>query len=411
MLPVVRALRACGVRLRLVSTGQHRALLDQVFATFDERPDCDLGMMRDGQAPSDVAARVLPAIARLIEDARPALVLVHGDTTTAMAAALAAFHAGVPVAHVEAGLRSHDLARPFPEEFNRVAIDTVATLLFAPTEGAASNLRREGPRDRTILVTGNTGIDALLYVAGRLGGDELERAGLTLDPARHMILVTGHRRESFGAGFERICSALIRLAARDDVEIVYPVHLNPNVREPVTARLAGHPNIRLVPPVGYVEMVALMQAAAVVLTDSGGVQEEAPALGKPVLVMRDVTERPEGVAIGAARLVGTDPKVIVSEVAALLDDRDEHARRSIAMFPYGDGRAASRIAAAVSATRNGDGALQTEGRDVVDDLLENTRVAHPGVHHGDAVDRDHLDPLGGCGGHAARLSGERAASR
>ncbi|MGQ0660496.1 non-hydrolyzing UDP-N-acetylglucosamine 2-epimerase [Sphingosinicella sp.] len=347
MLPVVRALRAAGVPLRLVATGQHRELLGQAFAAFDEQPDRDLGLMTEGQTPTDVATRAMPAIAGLIEAERPALMLVHGDTTTAMAAALAAFHAGVLIGHVEAGLRSHDLARPFPEEFNRVAIDTVASLLLAPTAGAAANLRRESPRDRTIVVTGNTGIDALLHVAGRLDGGELARAGLAPDPAKRLILVTGHRRESFGPGFERICAALARLAARGDVEILYPVHLNPNVREPVAARLGGHPNIRLVPPVGYVEMVALMQAAAVVLTDSGGVQEEAPAIGKPVLVMREVTERPEAVALGAARLVGTDPDVIVREVAALLDDAAEYAARSKPVFPYGDGRAAPRIAAAV----------------------------------------------------------------
>ena len=348
MLPAVRALREAGIALRLIATGQHRELVDQAFAAFDEKPDRDLGLMAAGQSPSDVAARVMPAVARLIEAERPRLMLVHGDTTSAMAAALAAFHAGVPVGHVEAGLRSHDLGRPFPEEFNRIAIDAVASLLFAPTEGAAANLRRESPRERTILVTGNSGIDALLHVAGRLDGGELERAGPTLDPGKRLILVTGHRRESFGPGFERICAALARLADRGDVEIVYPVHLNPNVREAVTARLARHPNIRLIAPVGYVEMVALMQAAAIILTDSGGVQEEAPALGRPVLVMRETTERPEAVALGAARLVGTDPDRIVREASLLLDDPAELVARSRPVFPYGDGRAAPRIAAAVA---------------------------------------------------------------
>jgi UDP-N-acetylglucosamine 2-epimerase (non-hydrolysing) len=348
MMPVVRALRGAGVRQRLIATGQHRALLDQVFAAFGERPDQDLALMTDGQTPSDIAARVLPAIARLIEAERPALILVHGDTTTAMAAALAAFHAGVPIGHVEAGLRSHDLARPFPEEFNRIAIDAVATLLFAPTEGAADNLRRESPRERTILVTGNTGIDALLHAAARLDGGELDRAGMAIDPGRRLILVTGHRRESFGPGFEGICAALARLAQRGDVEIVYPVHLNPNVRGAVKARLAGLANVRLIEPVHYAEMVALMKVAAVILTDSGGVQEEAPALGKPVLVMRDVTERPEAVALGAARLVGTDPDRIVREAEKLLDDEAEYAARSKPVFPYGDGQAAPRIAAAVA---------------------------------------------------------------
>lgn len=349
MLPVVRALQAATVPLRLITTGQHRTMIDQAFAAFDIQPDRDLGLMSEGQTPSDVAARVLSAVEWMIAAERPALMLVHGDTTSAMAAALAAFHAGVPVAHVEAGLRSHDLARPFPEEFNRIAIDAMASLLFAPTEGAAENLRRESPRDRAILVTGNSGIDALLHVAGQLRGAEQERAGLILDPTRRLILVTGHRRESFGLGLERICAALVRLADRDDVEIVYPVHLNPEVRDAVMARLGGQPNIQLIEPVGYVEMVALMRAATLILTDSGGVQEEAPALAKPVLVMREATERPEGVELGVARLVGTDPDVIVREVEALLDDEAEYAVRAKPVFPYGDGHAAPRIAAAVRA--------------------------------------------------------------
>jgi UDP-N-acetylglucosamine 2-epimerase (non-hydrolysing) len=260
-----------------------------------------------------------------------------------MAAALAAFDAGIPVGHVEAGLRSHDPARPFPEELNRVAIDRVATLCFAPTESAAANLRREGKSDRTIMVTGNTGIDALLQVARRLDGP-----APAPDAGRRSILVTGHRRESFGAGLEGICHALARLANRGDVEIVWPVHLNPAVREAVIDRLSRRPHIRLVEPVGYVEMVRLMQAAAIILTDSGGIQEEAPALGRPVLVMRDVTERPEAIAMGAARLVGTDPNTIVRETVLLLDDKAEYASRSKPVFPYGDGQAAGRIAEAVA---------------------------------------------------------------
>jgi UDP-N-acetylglucosamine 2-epimerase len=347
MLPVVRALRDAGVVQQLVATGQHRTLMGQVFAAFGERPDRDLGLMTENQTPSDVAARVMPAITRLIEAGRPALLLVQGDTTTAMAAALAAFHAGIPVGHVEAGLRSNDLTQPFPEEFNRIAIDAIATLLFAPTQSAAENLKRESPRERTILVTGNTGIDALLHVAGRLDGGELARAGLATDPSKKLILVTGHRRESFGAGFANICEALLRLARRNDVKLIYLVHPNPNVRDTVMSRLGENPNIRLVAPVGYVEMVALMQAATLILTDSGGVQEEAPALGKPVLVMREVTERPEAVGLGAARLVGTDPGTIVREVAALLDDPYAYAVRAKPILPFGDGRAAARIATAV----------------------------------------------------------------
>lgn len=343
MMPVVRALRSAGVALRLAATGQHRELLDQAFAAFGERPDLDLGLMTENQTPTEIAARVTTAVEQLLAAERPALVLVHGDTTTAMAAALAAFHAGVPVGHVEAGLRSHDLARPFPEELNRVAIDEVATLCFAPTESAAANLRRESARERTILVTGNTGIDALLQIAGELDGAAPAPAA-----GRRLILVTGHRRESFGAGLERICEALLRLAERDDVEIVYPVHLNPAVREAVLRRLTGQPHIRLIEPVGYVEMVKLMRAAAIILTDSGGIQEEEEALGRPVLVMRDVTERPEAITTGAARLVGTDPDAIVREAVLLLEDAAEYASRAKPVFPYGDGQAAGRIAKAVA---------------------------------------------------------------
>lgn len=346
MLPVVRALRGQpGIELLVVNTGQHRQMLDQVFDAFDEKADIDFDLMKPGQSLCDVTTQVLKRMEALIAERGPSLVLVHGDTTTAMAAALAAFYARVPVGHIEAGLRSHDMARPWPEEYNRIAIDAVAELLFAPTEGAAANLRRESPRERAISVTGNTGIDALLFMAERTGDDI---PSVSLDPSRRLILVTGHRRESFGDGFARICAALARIAERDDVEIVYPVHLNPHVQDAVNTRLSGLGNVRLIPPVGYVEMVALMKRASVVLTDSGGIQEEAPALGKPVLVMREVTERPEAVATGVASLVGTDPDLIVAEVSRLLDDRDHYAGRARPVFPYGDGKAAGRIAATVA---------------------------------------------------------------
>lgn len=346
MLPVVRALRGQpGIPLTVVTTGQHRSMLDQVFAAFDERPDFDLELMSPGQSLTDITARVIAAMAQVLEDHRPSLVLVHGDTTTAMAATLAAFYARIPVGHVEAGLRSHDVKQPFPEEFNRIAIDAVAELLFAPTERSAANLRRESARDCDILVTGNTGIDALLYMAGRLRGDELEGTDLQLDLQRRLVLVTGHRRENFGFGFEQICEALVRLAARDDVQIVYPVHLNPNVQAPVNARLSGFPNLHLIPPVDYVRMVALMQRAHLILTDSGGIQEEGPALGKPVLVMREVTERPEALETGVASLVGTDPHRIVREVDRLLDDEAHYRSRARTVFPFGDGSAADKIAA------------------------------------------------------------------
>lgn len=348
MLPVVRALRGrAGVELVVVSTGQHRQMLDQVFAVFGEHADIDLDLMATGQSVADVTVRVLGKMPKLIAGERPALVLVHGDTTTATAAAMAAFYERVPVGHVEAGLRSHDLDRPYPEEFNRVAIDAVAQLLFAPTEGAAENLRRESPRERLITVTGNTGIDALLQVAGSLDGGELDRLGLPLRPERRLVLVTGHRRESFGEGFGRICDALSRIAGRGDVDIVYPVHLNPNVQQAVRARLDGRGAVHLIEPVGYAEMVALMKAAAIILTDSGGIQEEAPALGRPVLVMRDVTERPEAVEAGVATLVGTDPDRIAGAAFRLLDDADHYAATARPVFPYGDGAAAFRIADAI----------------------------------------------------------------
>ncbi len=353
MLPVVRALRCVDdVDLKIVTTGQHRQMLDQVFAVFGERPDIDLDLMTPGQSLSDITARVMREMDRLIGEYRPGLVLVHGDTTSAMAAALSAFYNRVPVGHVEAGLRSHDIQRPWPEEYNRISIDAVAQLLWAPTEGAAANLRNErtaeAAGERIIEVTGNTGIDALLHVAGRLRGDELDPLGLSLDPGKRLVLVTGHRRESFGDGFARICDALAALAARGDVEIVYPVHLNPQVKTVVEARLGGTRAIHLIGPVDYQQMVALMQAAHFVLTDSGGIQEEAPALGRPVLVMRDVTERPEAVATGVAQLVGTDVDDIMAATARLLDDPDHYAACARKVFPYGDGTAAEKIAASVA---------------------------------------------------------------
>lgn len=353
MLPVVRALRSLpDIDLKVVTTGQHRQMLDQVFAVFGERADIDLDLMTPGQTLSDITTRVLAELERLIAEYQPGLILVHGDTTSAMAAAMGAFYNRVPVGHVEAGLRSHDIQRPWPEEFNRVSIDAVAELLWAPTEGAAQNLRNERPQtgtnERKIEVTGNTGIDALLHVARGLKGGELASLGLTLDPAKKLVLVTGHRRESFGDGFDRICDALAAIAARGDAEIVYPVHLNPQVKSVVEARLGATNAVHLIPPVDYVQMVALMQAAHLVLTDSGGIQEEAPALGKPVLVMRDVTERPEAVETGVASLVGTDPAKIVREVARLLDDDAYYTSRARAVFLYGDGTASAKIAASVA---------------------------------------------------------------
>ncbi|MCS6853726.1 MAG: UDP-N-acetylglucosamine 2-epimerase (non-hydrolyzing) [Elioraea sp.] len=349
MLPVVAALTArARFRVLVCLTGQHRDLVSPVLDLFGRVADRDLALMTPEQSLPGLTARVLTGVAEVIAETRPDLVLVHGDTTTTLGAALAAFYARVPLGHVEAGLRSFDPARPWPEEFNRVAVDALADLLFAPTEGAAENLRREYARRGRIVVTGNTGIDSLLAVANRLATDPALRASVAralpaLDPSRRLILVTAHRRESFGSGLAGICSGLVALAARGDVEIVWPLHPNPAVRAPVASVLAASPAVRLIGPVGYAEMVALMQRAAVILTDSGGIQEEAPALGRPVLVLREVTERPEALATGAVRLVGTEPGRIVAEAARLLDDADAYARAAQPVFPYGDGRAAERI--------------------------------------------------------------------
>ena len=345
MLPVVRALRGRpALEVVVAVTGQHREMLDQVFEVFGETPDIDLAIMTPGQTISDITVRILKEMPALFDKVKPDVVLVHGDTTTAMATAMAAFYARLPIGHVEAGLRSHDLDHPWPEEFNRVVIDGVAHWLFAPTQQSADNLARESNRRRVVAVTGNTGIDALLHIAARPDLDELAEQAAPVDPTKRLVLVTGHRRESFGEGFERICEGLSRIAAREDVQIVYPVHLNPQVKDVVTARLSHRPNVHLIAPVGYATMVALMKRATVILTDSGGIQEEAPALGKPVLVMREVTERPEAVETGVVSLVGTDPKTIADAVFHLLDDPAYYAGRARAVFPFGDGTAAEKIA-------------------------------------------------------------------
>ena len=355
MMPVLKALaQRPGIAPLACSTGQHREMLDQVLADFGARCDLDLGVMAHGQALPALTSRILLGVAQVLEQTRPDMVLVHGDTTTAMAAALAAFYARVPVGHVEAGLRSFDMDSPWPEEFNRVAVDALATLKFAPTEQAADNLRRDHGGHGRILVTGNTGIDSLLGAVAALRRDPALRARIAarlprLDPARRLIVVTGHRRESFGAGFERICAGLRGIAARPDVQIVYPVHPNPQLRAVVTDRLGNLGNLRLIEPLGYLEMVHLMALADLLITDSGGIQEEGPALGKPVLVMREVTERPEALATGVVRLIGTCPETMRREVARLLDDAAAYAQAARPVFPYGDGRAAQRIAAAVEA--------------------------------------------------------------
>lgn len=343
--PVIRELssRPETFQSLVCATGQHREMLDQVLRLFVVRPDFDLDLMQPDQSPARVAARVLASLEPLLREHRPDWILVEGDTTTVIAAALCAHYNRVRVGHVESGLRSFDRANPFPEELNRVLADHASDLLFAPTIGARDNLLREGIASASIRVTGNTVIDALHSVAGLPWeppeGDPLQ----AIDISRRLVLVTAHRRENLGQPLARICAALRALAARGDVQVVYPVHLNPNVWGPVHDLLSGAPNILLLPPQDYQRLVYLMKRAYLVLTDSGGIQEEAPGLGLPVLVLREVTERPEGVAAGTARLVGTDTDRILSEATTLLDNPDSYAAMAHAVNPYGDGHAAKRI--------------------------------------------------------------------
>jgi len=348
--PVVKALKQCPkFDVKLCVTGQHREMLDQVLALFELVPDVDLNLMQPGQDLTDITTRTMLGLRDVFAKTRPDMVLVHGDTTTSVAASLAAFYAHIPVAHVEAGLRTHNRYAPWPEEMNRRLTGALASIHFAPTAQAKEHLLREGVAAHCVHVTGNTVIDALLDVAQNLQKNVAARTALDtqfsfLDARKKLILVTGHRRENFGDGFERICKALATLAARADVEILYPVHLNPNVREPVERLLGAHPAIHLIAPQEYLAFVYLMQRAYIILTDSGGVQEEAPSLGKPVLVMRDTTERPEAVAAGTVKLVGTNEAVLVYEANLLLDDASAYAAMAQAHNPYGDGQSAARIA-------------------------------------------------------------------
>lgn len=348
--PVIRRLRAdprCH-HVSVLVTGQHRELLDQALAAFDLRADVRLRTMRPNQSLADSAARILSGVAGAIARLQPDVVIVQGDTTTTFYGALAAFYARVPVAHVEAGLRTGARGLPFPEEAHRTLTARLADLHFPATAGAAGNLLVEGVDAATIVTTGNTSIDAVVDVAERLNSGRAPVPRFPWrNPERRLLLLTAHRRESFGRGFESICEAAARLARREDVEIVCPVHPNPNVRTVVEARLSRLPGVHLIDPAGYVEFVSLMREAHVILTDSGGVQEEAPALGTPVLVLRESTERPEAVEAGAARLTGLDPSRIVQETELLLDDPVEYAARAQPRFPFGDGRAADRIAAAL----------------------------------------------------------------
>jgi UDP-N-acetylglucosamine 2-epimerase (non-hydrolysing) len=348
--PVIRSLREHPSRfdVKVCVTAQHREMLDQVLTAFDVQPDHDLDLMLPGQTLFQSTSRILAALEPVLRDEKPDLVIVQGDTTTTLCGALGAFYARIPLAHVEAGLRTHDMRQPFPEEMNRVLASRLAALHFAATEQAAENLRAEGVPAHTISVTGNTGVDAVLYVRDGLERGTLHGGPFTwLDSSRKLILVTAHRRESFGDGFERICRALARIANRDDVQLVYPVHPNPNVQDPVRRYLAPLPNVRLIEPQSYVPFVDLMRRAYLLITDSGGIQEEGPSLGKPILVLREKTERPEAVAAGTVKLVGTDEEQIVREATVLLQNGGAHNLMSRVHSPYGDGRASARISALI----------------------------------------------------------------
>ncbi|MCO7538108.1 UDP-N-acetylglucosamine 2-epimerase (non-hydrolyzing) [Pseudomonas asiatica] len=338
---------------RVCVTGQHRQMLDQVLELFGITPDYDLNIMKPGQDLTGVTTGILRGIQPVLAEFKPDVVLVHGDTATTFATSLAAYYQQIPIAHVEAGLRTNNLYSPWPEEGNRRLTGTLAALHFAPTATSRDNLLREGIDPASIFTTGNTVIDALLEVVHKLESPALraqfERQFDYLAANRRMVLVTGHRRENFGGGFERICQALVQTARQfPEVDVVYPVHLNPNVREPVNRLLADVGNIYLIEPLDYLPFVYLMSRAYVILTDSGGIQEEAPALGKPVLVMRDTTERPEAVAAGTVKLVGTEVETIVGELARLLTDEGAYREMSVAHNPYGDGRACGRIVVALT---------------------------------------------------------------
>lgn len=355
LFPVVHALeRSPDFDPVVILTAQHREMLDAVIDIAALTADLDLDIMRPGQSLSDVTVAALAALSPALAGFAPDLVVVQGDTTTAFVGALAAFYARIPIAHVEAGLRSGKKYSPFPEEINRCLVDVMTDVFLPPTEGARANLLKEGYPDGRIHVTGNTVVDALLSIRGRLEAEaDLRRAidaGLPHpQPGRRLVLVTSHRRENFDGGIASICNGLARLAARGDVQIVFPVHPNPNVRDPVHRLLGGIDGIELIAPLNYLQFVNLMMRASVIVTDSGGVQEEAPALGVPVLVMRDTTERPEGIAAGTARLVGADGDRIAAEAAHLLDDPAAYAAMAKAHNPFGDGKAAARITAILHA--------------------------------------------------------------
>jgi UDP-N-acetylglucosamine 2-epimerase (non-hydrolysing) len=350
MAPLVHALASTqGVEARVCVTAQHREMLDQVLGLFEIQPDFDLNIMKPGQDLTDITSAILTGMKGVFQEFHPDYVLVHGDTATTLAASLAAYYNRIPVGHVEAGLRTGNIYSPWPEEANRKITGALASLHFAPTETSRANLLRENVPNENIVVTGNTVIDALLWVKQKLSADIKLRNSISaqlpfLNEQRRIVLITGHRRESFGSGFERICQAIAMSAARfPDHDFVYPVHLNPNVREPVNRLLKGLSNVFLIEPMDYLPFVYLMDRSHIILTDSGGIQEEAPSLGKPVLVMRDTTERPEAVTAGTVRLVGTDVNTITGQIALLLSQEDEYLKMSVAHNPYGDGLASQRI--------------------------------------------------------------------
>lgn len=359
--PVILALkREPGIEARVCVTGQHRQMLDQVLEVFGIKPDSDLNLMVPNQSLAGLTARGIEAVDRYLAEEKPDLILIQGDTTTTLCAALAAFYRRVAIGHVEAGLRTGNLQAPWPEEANRILVSRLADLHFAPTEISRQNLLREGVADASVFVTGNTGIDALFLALKKVQSGPPQVPGLPgiLQPgkaanngAARMVLITGHRRENFGEGFENICRSIADLAQRfTDTHFVYPVHLNPNVREPVMRLLGARnaadrilPNVHLLEPLPYLQFVGMLERATIILTDSGGIQEEAPSLGKPVLVMRETTERPEAVQAGTVRLVGTDREKIVSEMSRLILDKHAYDQMARAHNPYGDGHATGRI--------------------------------------------------------------------
>jgi UDP-N-acetylglucosamine 2-epimerase (non-hydrolysing) len=360
MVSVIKELKASKkVDVKVCITAQHREMLDQVLTLFSIRPDFDLDIMKPGQDLTDITCNVLFGVREVLKSWRPDWVLVHGDTTTALATSIASYYEKIPVGHVEAGLRTGNIYSPWPEEMNRCVVGSISTIHFSPTEVAKSNLLREGINNNKIHVTGNTVIDALLEVVSLIKKDlsltsELEKSFNFIDEDKPLILVTGHRRESFGEGFENICAALNEVTKLSNAQIIYPVHLNPNVREPVLRNLGGNHRVHLIAPQDYLPFVYLMSQAKIILTDSGGIQEEAPALGKPVLVMRDTTERPEALVAGTVKLVGTNKESIVKEILHLINNPKDYEAMTRLHNPYGDGLAAKRILKLLLAeSRNG----------------------------------------------------------